>query len=208
MAVLVWDELTSRRYEAGVSHGALYLLNSSGVAWNGLISVIDKSIGADQLALHQDGIKYYDLIGSRDYHATVSAFYSPREFASCTGEKELVPGIRLTRQPKSRFNFSYQTHSSEGYKIHLVYNVLATPTNKNHATQGAQANPLIFSWEFDAVPVAVPGFKPSAHYVVDSTKVNLVLLTELEAILYGTGINEPEFPTIEELITLFGVEIP
>lgn len=208
MTRLVWDELATRRYEAGVSHGVLYLPEVPGVVWNGLISVADGGVGGEQRMLHQDGIKYYDFVGAREYQATVNAFYAPREFRVCQGEQELVPGLRLTAQPKTRFNFSYQTHYDEGYKIHLIYNVLATPIGRSHATETNQPNPAILGWTFDAVPVAAPGFRPSAHYVIDSTKADLVILTELEAILYGTGITDAEFPTIEDLVSLFEVVIP
>jgi hypothetical protein len=208
MTRLVWDELESRRYEAGISHGVLYLPSSQGVVWNGLVSVVDGSVGGEQQALYQDGIKYYDVISGKNYQATISAYYYPKEFEACVGDKQAAPGIHLTRQSRTRFNFAYQSHYNEGYKIHLIYNALATPSDRNHETESNQPNPIILSWTLDAVPVAAPGFKPSAHYVIDSTKAELTLFNELEAVLYGTGISEPEFPTIEALLALFEVDIP
>ena len=48
----------------------------------------------------------------------------------------------------------------------------------------------------------VPGFKPTAHFVIDSTKTNKVQLTKLEELLYGTDEAEPTLPTPEKIIEI------
>lgn len=203
MTILVWDQINDRRYEAGVSHGVFYPLGESGVVWNGLISVGEGFVGAEQTFYHMDGVKYLDTIGSTDFQAEVTAFSAPEGFSACAGEKSIVPGFRLAKQPKSRFHFSYQTPFGDGYKIHLVYNVLATPTSKIHTSLSDTPDPTIFTWTFDATPVAAEGFKPVAHYVVDSTKTDPEILSDLEEILYGTALVSPAFPAIEDLVVLF-----
>lgn len=203
MTSLVWDQIDARRYEAGVSHGVFYPIDEPGVVWNGLVSITDQSVGAEQVSYYLDGVKYLDVIGSKDYQAVVTALSAPEGFASYMGDRPVVPGFRLAKQSKRRFNFSYQTIFGEGYKIHLIYNVLATLTTMRYATINNVSAPSVLIWTFDATPVVIPGFRPSAHYTIDSTKTDLELLDSIEDILYGTDISPPEFPTIEELIELF-----
>lgn len=206
MTALVWDQVEDRRYEAGVNRGVFYPLDDPGMVWNGLISVDEGFVGAEQNFYHVDGIRYLDTIGSTDFQAEVTAFSAPPEFAACAGEMSIIPGFRLAKQPKSRFHFSYQTPFGDGYKIHLVYNVLATPTSKVHTTLSNTPDPTLFTWTFDATPVAAEGFKPSAHYVVDSNVTDPEILSALEGILYGTELVDPTFPAIEDLVALFPEE--
>jgi hypothetical protein len=90
-----------------------------------------------------------------------------------------------------------------GYKIHLVYNVLATPTVNGYSTLGKDVTPSTLEWKFDAVPVLVSGFKPAVHFVVDSTRAPSGNLVNLENKLYGTNVASSAFPSISELTTLF-----
>lgn len=41
------------------------------------------------------------------------------------------------------------------------------------------------SWDATTTPVEVPGFKPTAHLVIDSTKTSAEKMAALEEILYG-----------------------
>lgn len=204
MTVLVWDQPASRRHESGISHGVFYPSVGSGVVWNGLQSVVEGFVGGEYSFYHLDGVKYLDTVAGKDFQLTVTAFSSPKEFLDYSGYRSLVPGVRLTKQPKPRFNFSYQSGIDDGYKIHLVYNVLATLTDKTTSTIGRAIDPSTSTWMFDAVPVSVPGFKPSAHYTIDSTKADPDILALLENILYGTESTNAYFPDINDLVTLFG----
>ena len=48
----------------------------------------------------------------------------------------------------------------------------------------------------------VPGFKPTAHLTVDSTKTDPAKLKALEDILYGSETAEPRLPMPEEVMEL------
>jgi hypothetical protein len=202
MARLVWGEVSERTYEVGVDRGVLYPQNGFGVAWNGLTGIDQSADGAEVSSYYYDGIKYIDLVGQRSYKATLNAFSAPEEFAYQVGDQALVPGFIFTKQARQRFGLAYRTmiEPERGYKIHLLYNALATPTGRSHSTLNDEQSVGTFSWSIDAVPVAVAGFRPSAHFVIDSTKMEPDALEAIEKILYGSATSEPRLPTVDELL--------
>src|SRR5436190_7838275 len=88
------------------------------------------------------------------------------------------------------------------YKIHLVYNLIATFSSFSNNTLVASIDPNEFTFNLSAVPILVPNHRPTAHFIIDTRKVNPSTLVELEGILYGDDDSEPMMPTVEELITL------
>ncbi len=203
MPLLEWDQIDERRYEAGVNQGVFYPVSGPGVPWNGLTNVAETIVGAEQSSRYFEGVKYLDTIGGTNYQANVTAFSAPREFDKYDGAQPLIPGFYLSDQPKLRFNFSYATGINENeYKIHLVYNVLATATSVGYSTKNATVDPTLLSWKFDATPIIIDGFKPAAHLVADSSRMPSEKLFALEEFLYGTEETDPAFPTLAELIAL------
>lgn len=207
MTRLVWNLEEQRRYEAGVDRGVLYPPDAPGVVWNGLVTVDESVLGGETQPLHYDGIKYLDYVGPKNYQATLTAFSAPEEFQPFVGRRPLVPGFLLTRQARQRFGLSYRTliEDNRGYKLHLVYNALASPTSRSHSTlsQAQQVNTM--SWKIDAVPPRSNTHRPSAHYIFDSTKIDPIALAIIEAYLYGTDNAEPRLPIFEELIDIIVV---
>ena len=67
------------------------------------------------------------------------------------------------------------------------------------------------SWDATTTPVEIPGAKPAAHLVINSTKTSAEKLAALEEILYGKNATteggddgvEPRLPMPSELIELF-----
>jgi hypothetical protein len=94
-----------------------------------------------------------------------------------------------------------------GYKIHLVFNALAAPTERNNATRSDNPEFSERSWYIQAKPPLSMGFgfKPSAHMVIDSRITPVEILAQLEDILYGSDSGEPRFPTQAEILALFEV---
>ena len=216
MAKLIWDEIGERFYETGTSKGVLYPVKdkeqggfTGGVVWNGLASVTESPSGAESNPVYADNIKYLDLTSAEDLGAGIEAFYYPDEFAECDGSAEIAPGIMITQQTRKQFGLSYQTvlgndeeNNEHGYKLHLLYNAKASPTEKAYGTINESPEPITFSWELTTTPVNVPGHKPTALVVIDSTKVPAEFLTALEEILYGTEEKEPRLPYPAEVIAL------
>ena len=221
MSRLVWDEIGTHYFETGVKKGVLYpAVNGAypkGVAWNGLTAVNESSSGAEATPLYADNIKYLNLISEEEYTATIEAFTYPDEFAQCDGSAEIAAGVMIGQQKRQPFGFSYVTQIGNdtdgadlGYKIHLIYGAMASPTDRSYSTINDSPEAMTFSWEISTTPVEVPGYKPTASITIDSTKVNATELAALEDILYGTATNQARLPLPSELLTIFtnGVTTP
>lgn len=202
MAKLVWDLVGERFYETGVDRGVLYPRQTSGVAWNGLISVAENISGGETEPYYFDGTKYYDFIAAEDFQATVEAFSAPAEFAGCNGTKELSPGLFATQQIRHPFGLSYRTrigndllNTDYGYKLHLVYNATASPSAVSHQSISDRTTPGSRSWTINTVPPLAATYKPTAHFIVDSTKVSKSKMTGLENLLYGSSSLQANLPT-------------
>lgn len=210
MPRLIWGAAGERVFEAGADRGVLYLPGVDGVPWSGITSVQESPNGGDPQPYYIDGVKYLNLAVAEEFMATISAFSSPAEFAACDGTVGLHHGLFATQQPRRQFDLSYRTKLGNdlegleyGYKIHLVYNALAAPSERSHQTLSDTTTPLVFSWPISTVPVHSPGIKSTAHFVVDSRTTPPGLLRELEDILYGSDEYNSSMPTISELVELF-----
>lgn len=214
MAKIVWDKTGERLYEAGVSNGVLYVRNAqgaypTGVAWNGLISVSESPSGAEPTALYADNIKYLSLMSTEEFGATIEAYTYPKEFAECDGTAELGEGVRIGQQERKHFGLAYKTvigndteGNAHGYKLHLIYGAQASPSEKSYSTINDSPEAITFSWELTTSPLEVPGFKPTAYLVIDSTEVDEDILEEIENLLFGTADKEPNLPTPTEIMAL------
>lgn len=214
MAKLVWDATGERKYETGVRNGVLYVMDESGtypkgVAWNGLTAVTESPSGAEATALYADDVKYLNLISAEEFGATIEAYTYPDEFAQCNGEASLVNGVTIGQQPRKTFGMAYRTvlgndieNESYGYKLHLIYGAVASPSEKAYATINDSPEAITFSWELKTTPVVVSGFKPTASLTIDSTKANAEKLTALEDILFGSESGEARLPLPNEIATL------
>lgn len=214
MAELVWDKTSERLYETGVDRGVLYLMDSTGeyntgVAWNGLVSVTESPSGAEPYKQYADNHPYLTLMSGEEFGGTIEAFMYPPEFAECDGTANPQPGLYLGQQPRKTFGLSYRTKigndvdgNAHGYKLHLVYGALASPSEKSYTTINDSPEPITFSWEFTTTPVEVANFEPTAILTISSLEVAAAKMKSLEALLYGDATNEAELPKPEEVITL------
>ena len=211
MSVLVWDRVGERFYETGVDHGVLYPFDNNaygtGVAWNGLTAVNESPSGAEASPLWADNIKYLNLMSAEEFGATIEAYTYPDEFAACDGSAEIAPGVTIGQQKRKMFGFAYRTKigndtdgADKGYKIHLVYGALASPSDKGYNTVNDSPEAITFSWTVTTTPVNVTGFKPTAHLVIDSTKVNdAAKMKAIEDVLYGTVAADARLPLPDEV---------
>ena len=72
---------------------------------------------------------------------------------------------------------------AHGYKLHIIYGAMASPSEKAYATINDSPEAITFSWELTTTPVNVTGKKPTASITIDSTKADPTKLAALEAIL-------------------------
>ena len=214
MARLEFDKTGERYYETGVSHGVLYPQDETGaypkgIAWNGLTNVTESPSGAEATPLYADNIKYLQLMSAEEFGATIEAYTYPDEFEVCDGSVELGVGITIGQQDRKAFGMSYRTiigndvkGNNLGYKLHLIYGAMAAPSEKAFQSINDSPEAITFSWEVTTTPVNVPGFKPTASLVIDSTKVTPENLKKIEDLLYGTDSGEAKLPTPAEIIEL------
>lgn len=213
MSKLVWDATGERYYETGVKNGVLYIptsgVYSKGVAWNGLTAVTESPSGAEATALYADDVKYLNLYSAEEFGATIEAYTYPDEFAACDGSAELVNGVLIGQQKRTPFGLCYKTTigndtdgNDHGYKLHIIYGAMASPSEKAYATINDSPEAITFSWEITTTPVTVAGFKPTSYIVIDSTKADSTKLKALEVILYGSESDEPRLPLPDEIKTL------
>ena len=213
MSRLTWDAIGERYYETGVKYGVLYPMEGSaytkGVPWNGLTAVTESPSGAEATPLYADDIKYLNLLSNEEFGGTIEAYTYPDEFMPCDGSIAVATGVYIGQQTRKAFGMCYRTvlgndteNNDYGYKLHIVYNALAAPSEKGYATINDSPEAVTFSWEFTTTPVEVAGHKPTAHIVIDSTKVDAGKLNALEDLLYGTEAEEPKLPTPAEIIEL------
>lgn len=210
MARLTWSATGERFFETGVDRGVLYVGSDPGVAWTGLISVSESPIGGEAKPFYMDGIKYLNLSSAEEFAATINAFASPPEFGPCDGTVSIQNGLYITQQPRKSFGLSYRTKlgndidgPDHAYKIHLVYNALAAPSDRSNNTLTDSPDPTALSWGITTLPPAITGYRPTAHFVIDSRLTLEATLASLEDILYGNEIAAARLPTVAELIALF-----
>jgi len=213
---IVWDAVSEKIYETGVDHGVFYLQNSDGsypvgVPWNGLTGVTESPAGAEANPQFADNIKYLNLQSAEEFNATVEAFTYPDEFAVCDGTAEVETGVFIGQQLRKAFGLCYRTilgndveGQAYGYKLHLIYGCMVSPSEKAYQTINESPEAITFSWDLTTTPVPVTGFKPTASLVIDSTLVDPTDLAALETILYGTApATEGSLPLPDAVAAIF-----
>lgn len=218
MAKITWDDTAKHLFETGVSNGVLYVYDKAtkkygkGVAWNGLTAVTESPSGAEATALYADDKKYLNLMSAEEFGATIEAYTYPDEFAVCDGSADIIEGVSMGQQPRSKFAFCYKTKVGDadddnlGYKLHIIYGCLAAPSEKAYATVNDSPEAITFSWEITTTPVKVADGKYTACVTIDSTKfadeAGKTKLAALEAKLYGTDDEEATVVMPDEFATI------
>ena len=216
MVALAWHETGDKQYELGVDKGVFYPLNATtsaydnAYAWNGLISVTESPSGAEVTKNYADNDVYMSLMSAEEFAATVEAYNYPDEFALVDGTAEPVPGLYVGQQPRKPFGLSYRTKVGNdskgmdaGYKVHLIYNAMAAPSEKAYSTVNDSPEATTFSWELSTTPInAGDVLKSTAQLTINSLKVPAAKLKALEDILYGTTTLKARLPLPTEVIGL------
>lgn len=214
---LEWDKTGERLFEMGVSNGVIYKRDADGnykggaEVWNGLTSVTESPDGAEPTDLYADNIKYASFRSAETFGATVEAYMYPESFTECDGTATIAPGVYAGQQARKPFGFSYKSvagsdataDNPDNYKIHLLYGLTASPSDKGYETINDSPDAITFSWEIESTPVAMTGHKPVSSITIDSTKVtDKTKLAALEAILYGSDTQEAYLPLPDEVAEL------
>lgn len=219
-----WDETGKRYYETGIDRGVLYPsvdgAYPKGVAWNGLTQFSENPTGAEPQKQYADNINYLTLMSAEEFEGTIEAFTYPDEWAACDGSAEVTSaaGLSVGQQKRKTFGLAYRTlvgndidGQTHGYKLHLIYGALASPSEKAFQTVNDTPEAITFSWDITTTPVnvGVEGLSPTASLTIDSRTADKGKLAALEAVLYGVPGESEEDPGVEgrlplpsEIITL------
>jgi hypothetical protein len=215
MTVLVFDDTGNRRFETGVKKGVLYPLNTgnglydTGFAWNGLTEVKEKPAGAASNKTYADNAVYSNLLSAETFAGEISAYTYPDQFGLCDGTAEPASGVTVGQQPRATFGLSYRTEvgndlsSDLGYKVHLVYGALASPSERDYSTINDSPAPVAFTWAFDCTGASSTSYGSTSLLTLDSTKVDASALSSLEDFLYGTSGTSPSLPPPDSVLALF-----
>ena len=222
MSRLVWDKAGERLYETGVDKVALYLLTrggyAPGVAWNGVTAINENPSGAESTPFYADNIKYLNLVSTEDFAATLESYSYPAEFQQCIGEIGPAPGVIFSQQRRVHFGLVYrslvgndQDGTEYGYKLHVVFDGLAGPSDRNRSTVNDNPDIVTNSWDISTSTVTVPGHKPTARLTLDSRKFQnagfMNILHRLEERFYGSDTDAPTFLTISEILDTYELEM-
>ena len=215
MAKLIWDKVGERFYETGVSNCALYVYDDegqdfgAGVAWNGITSITETPSGAEANAIYADNIKYLSLLSAEEFGASIEAYTYPEEFEECDGSAAIAPGVMIGQQARKKFCLAYKTikgndvqNDAYGYKLHIIYNCNAAPSERAYATINDSPEAIAFSWEISTTPVAVTGHKPTSILTIDSAKVDASKLASVEEALFGGDSAEAKILMPDEVLAL------
>lgn len=205
MSKITWGDPGTRRYEAGIDRGVLYVANQPGVPWIGLTSISENPSGGDPKSYYVDGVKYLNVSAPEEFEATITAFTYPNEFEECDGSHQPRTGLLVTGQRRKSFGLTYRTRigtdldEEHAHKIHLVYNAMVSPTTRSRKTISDTTGVDDFSWKIVACPPPVTGYIPTSHFIVDTRYTDPSVVELIENKLYGTDTDDPALPTVEEL---------
>ena len=183
------------------------------VPWNGLIGVDEMGGGSSEI-IYRDGKVIMADVEPSDFEATVSAYFFPDELAECLGMPAAAEGLYVDNQKPKRFGLTYRSLIGSGsagdmfgYQIHLIYNCIASIGRRSRKTMTDTPEAMQFDFSIVCTPIKLTGFRPTAHYIIDTRTMNAGAIKDLEDILYGTGSGQGRMPTPTELFEMmnFGV---
>lgn len=178
--------------------------------WNGLSGVEDAPTGTDVQAFYLDGVKYLQTQSPADYSGKLKAFTYPEEFDEILGIEEVVQGLSYHDQQQKSFGLSYRTRIGNdtdgvdhGYRIHVLYNLLAVPDSTSFDSVNNSPAPAQFSWALSGTPPLLTGRRSTVHISIDSRRTDPQRLEGIESVLYGTDTTAPVLPELDDFTVYF-----
>ncbi len=185
MSKISWGDPNSKRYSSGIDRVVLYLPSLPGIPWSG-VTEIAETPSETIIQTFIDGQKVRQLSRGLDLQATINAYTYPEEFQAYSGYNHYLI---------KPFNLSYREMTSDkSYRIHLLYNVVASPTDKSYSTLGDSFDGT-FSWDLKTKPENIPGYAPTSHLIIDTDTAYSWTVQAIEDQLYGSEGVIPNLPT-------------
>lgn len=206
---LTWGEPDKRLYAHGIDRGVLYLSGDRSVPWNGITGFDEGLEGGVATLMYRDGVIYLADVEETDFSGRLTALFYPDEFGECIGIPEVTDGLYADNQRPQQFNLSYRSLVGSGargdqfgYQIHLVYNCMASISTRSRKSIGGGSTPVEFGFDIVCTPVRLSGWRPTAHFIIDTRNMSKSTVAQLEDILYGTTSVAPRLPQPQELYDL------
>jgi len=207
--MIIWDDPDKRYYQHGLDRGVLYIQSlTAPIPWNGLVGFDEGGEGSTEL-LYRDGVVYLADAEPGDFVGTITSIMYPDAFGECVGIPKATDGLYVDNQKPKQFDMSYRTLVGSGskgdmfgYQLHLVYNCMANIGQRKRNTLGSDTTPVEFTFEVVCTPVKLPGYRPTAHYIIDTRGMSPSVISEIEGIMYGVGDTPGRMPTPLELYEL------
>lgn len=218
MAKLQFDQAGQRFYENGVDHCVLFVQDTDGtyakgVAWNGITSISESPEGGEISAVYADNIKYLNLVSAEELKLTVEAYTYPDEFMDCDGSATVVKGMTFGQQARKHFAMAYRTKigndetAEKGYKLHVIYGCVASPSERQYQTINDSPEAIAFSWSISTTPETASITKDdvttdyaTSHVIMDSTDIAPATLKYFEDMIYGTASEDSELPSLQDIV--------
>jgi hypothetical protein len=151
------------------------------------------------------------------FSGKIEAITYPDVLDELTGLVSYVAGVRVHDSLAKPFHMTYRTligspadGIDHGYKLHLLYYLIANSDDISMKTLGDQLDPTAFSWTINGQDkfaddttvgeTITPGTHVLGHISIDSREVDSGFLTELENALYGTSGSDPGMPDPRNVI--------
>lgn len=205
MALLKWDNIGEHFFETGVDHGVFYPSSDAGYgkgeAWNGLTSFTKSPEGAEPNDIYADNMKYLTLMSAENLKGTIGCYTYPKGFRAALGCASPIAGVTIGQQSHKPFGFVCRTMIGNdeagqdfAYKLHIVYGMLASPSEEAYNTVNDSPEAMELSYEFSCTPVPVSGYKNTSIVEIDSRDYKesaaKARLQALEDMLFGTDPDE------------------
>lgn len=195
-----WGDPDERYYQHGLDRGVLYPITSEPVPWNGLVGFDESTEGGVTELYYRDGQIYLADAEPGDFRGQINAIMYPDVFNDHIGLVRATTGLYVDNQKQRPFHFAYRSLVGSGtrgdmfgYQIHLVYNCMATIGTRSRRTIGKDTVPMEFTFDLVCTPIRLPGYRPTAHYVIDTRGMDGLVVETLENILYGENDSMEEF---------------
>lgn len=188
MSRITWDDLLSRFYQVGVSHGVIFDSDSNGFPWNGLIGVSESSSGFEDAPVYIDGIKMVNRRRFGDFVASIDVIGTDTDISSLL---------------RNTFSFCYRVEDVDNYEIHLVYNARAVANERSFKSISALPEMTNLSLAVSTIPQVVDHDRRTSHLVINSRIARSDALAAFEKVIYGDEENNSHLPSPDEVLEIF-----
>jgi len=197
--LLTWNAAADKLFESGLDKGVLFVQDAGayplGIAWEGLINVTEKPSGAEITDLWANNAKYSQLVSVETFDCSIEAYTFPTAFLACLGMTHdgTDPGVIFGQQSRVPFGLAYRSYAGSdasgqqaNYKLHIIYGLIAQPSEVAHATINDSPEAATFSFEAKSTPAVYAGGAPVSKITLEESVLTSGNLIAIETALYGT----------------------